>query len=421
LNHRLRDYYSRVDLPALLEIPTKQIRFSGSDEPGEGEHKLFAYIRNTPRKYKETSVIYGLDADLIVLSLNHLPYGNLLLYRETPAFVKNFSELEPNASYVLNIKKLRLAILSEMTGMTGEPNEMARLRMYDYILLTFLLGNDFLPHFPGICLRTRGMDILMSVYRSLFGRGTSMNSQTLCVERNGLQIHWNTFRTFITHLAKREHRDWMDEYTIRAKWEKMPVKMDTTDKEGNPIRVVVKDGMEYEQVKDAGMAQLLNLPVKQRELEHFIRPDMVGWQKRYYEHVVGIRMPQVKNCCLNYLEGIEWVLKYYSRGCPDWRWRYRYSYPPLLEDLRVYTPGFQQEMISYKEPDPVKPIVQLMYVLPKSAHALLPEMYQRRLKTYPFKSWYPEEVEFIWAFCRYFWESHALLPDIDIKKLEQLV
>ena len=173
--------------------------------------------------------------------------------------------------------------------------------------------------------------------------------------------------------------------------------------------------------KEAGMAQLLNLPVKQRELEHFIRPQMTGWQKRYYEHVVGIRMPHVKKCCLNYLEGIEWVLKYYSRGCPDWRWWYRYPYPPLLEDLRVYTPGFQQEMISYKEPDPVKPIVQLMYVLPKSAHTLLPEMYQRLLKTYPFKSWYPEEVEFIWAFCRYFWESHALLPDIDIKKLEQLV
>lgn len=422
LNHRIHAYYSRVDLPVLLGIPTKQIMVSGSDIAGEGEHKIFAYIRETKDKHiRETTVIYGLDADLIVLSLNHLSYGNILLYRETPAFVQNFSDLEPNASYVLHIKKLSLAILSEMTGMTGESSAMARLRMYDYILLTFLLGNDFLPHFPGVCLRTRGMDILMGVYRELFGRGCSMNTRTLCVERNGLRIHWPTFRKFIEALAKREHQDWLDEYAIRAKWERMPVKMDTVNKEGVPIRVVVKDGMEQDQIKDAGMAQLLNLPVKQRELEYYIRPEMAGWRKRYYENAVGIRKHDIKACCMNYLSGIEWVLKYYSQGCPDWRWSYHYAYPPLFEDLRVYTPGFEQEMIVYKKPDPVLPIVQLMYVLPKSSHALLPEEYQAKLRVHPYRTWYPEEVEFVWAFCRYFWECHALLPKIDIKMLEQLV
>ncbi|NBQ63401.1 MAG: hypothetical protein EBU40_14115, partial [Proteobacteria bacterium] len=57
---------------------------SGSNHPGEGEHKLFDYIRVNPEKHlKETTVIYGLDADLIMLSINHLPIcPNIYLFRE---------------------------------------------------------------------------------------------------------------------------------------------------------------------------------------------------------------------------------------------------------------------------------------------------------------------------------------------------
>ena len=50
------------------------IIISGSNQFGEGEHKLFDYIRTNPQKHLlETTIIYGLDADLIMLSINHLP------------------------------------------------------------------------------------------------------------------------------------------------------------------------------------------------------------------------------------------------------------------------------------------------------------------------------------------------------------
>jgi 5'-3' exonuclease len=46
---------------------------SGSNKIGEGEHKLFSYIRSNPQKHtSETTVIYGLDADLIMLSINQI-------------------------------------------------------------------------------------------------------------------------------------------------------------------------------------------------------------------------------------------------------------------------------------------------------------------------------------------------------------
>jgi 5'-3' exoribonuclease 1 len=63
-----------------------KIKFSGSNIAGEGEHKLFEYIRSVDHKYDNTCV-YGLDADLIMLSLNHLQHSRrIYLMREKPDF-----------------------------------------------------------------------------------------------------------------------------------------------------------------------------------------------------------------------------------------------------------------------------------------------------------------------------------------------
>ena len=80
---------------------------SGSNKVGEGEHKLFDYIRVNPQKHAlETTVIYGLDADLIMLSINHLPIcPNIYLFRETPHFIQSIdSTLEPSENYFLDIQ-----------------------------------------------------------------------------------------------------------------------------------------------------------------------------------------------------------------------------------------------------------------------------------------------------------------------------
>ena len=114
LNNAIHNYYKHI-----AKYNVENIILSTSEECGEGEHKLFQYIRDHPNKHlNENTVIYGLDADLIMLSINHLPISNnIFLFRETPHFIKTInSELEPNSTYLLDIPELAKNITLNMNN-----------------------------------------------------------------------------------------------------------------------------------------------------------------------------------------------------------------------------------------------------------------------------------------------------------------
>ena len=115
---------------------SKKVILSTSDEAGEGEHKMFEFLRCNNMRDKRV-VIYGLDADLIMLSLNHKHLcESVFLYRETPEFIKSINaDLEPNEAYVLDIMLLGKAIMNEMSKQLSN-NDMDYL-MQDYIFVFF--------------------------------------------------------------------------------------------------------------------------------------------------------------------------------------------------------------------------------------------------------------------------------------------
>jgi len=113
-------------------------------------------------------------------------------------------------------------------------------------------------------------------------------------------------------------------------------------------------------------------------------------------------------------------MKYYTTGCPDWRWCYNYNYPPLLSDLIHYIPYFNTELVENKADNPVSELVQLCYVLPKQSLQFLPEkLYQSLVRNK--LNLYRTDCEFSWAYCKYFWECHPNLPHIDVNELEEFV
>ena len=89
-------------------------------------------------------------------------------------------------------------------------------------------------------------------------------------------------------------------------------------------------------------------------------------------------------------------------------------------DLIKYIPFFETDLINKNETKPVIPIVQLSYVLPKNSLYLIPNNIGDKLLEKK-QEWYTNNCEFQWAFCKYFWEAHVKLPEIDIDELEQLL
>jgi 5'-3' exonuclease len=59
---------------------------SGTDEHGEGEHKIFQWLRTLDPCARATVAIYGLDADLVLIALAQRSVGNLFLLRDDDAF-----------------------------------------------------------------------------------------------------------------------------------------------------------------------------------------------------------------------------------------------------------------------------------------------------------------------------------------------
>lgn len=383
----------------------KQIIVSGSDEPGEGEHKIYEYIRNNA-EYHSTSktVIYGLDADLIMLTLNHLHVTKqMYLFRETPQFIKSIDNtLSPDEQYVLDIPELADKIVLNMNnGICTDPRHYENL-LFDYIFICFLLGNDFLPHFPSINIRTTGIDTLMNAYKHVFNKDNKKYNSSGFNITNGKCINWKNFRIFISYIAEIEHDLFKKEMKTRDKWQ------------SNAHRSFGKDDSE---------TRLQNVPLRIRDTEKYINPNEEGWEHRYYKTLfdTDINEERKKEICINYLEGLEWTIKYYVSGCADWRWKYNYCYPPLLSDLIKCIPYYDIEFISAKPKNPVTECVQLCYVLPKNSLVnLVPtSICNKLLQTH--NDWYGLNHSFIWSFCKYFWESHVDMPVINLNELELIV
>jgi 5'-3' exoribonuclease 1 len=372
---------------------------SGSNKVGEGEHKLFDYIRSTPEKHAvETTVIYGLDADLIMLSINHLPIcPNIYLFRETPHFIQSIdSSLEPSENYFLDIPELATAIISHMNNGRVLTAQQQKNKIYDYIFLCFFLGNDFLPHFPAVNIRTGGVDKMLNAYKATIG-DTNENLT------DGKIIYWKNVRKVVEWLAKLEQEYIIAEHKTRDRKEKY-----------NVADVTPEDKFK----------KFESTPCHERELEKYINPWKPYWQIRYYRGLFGIKSDtndeQKKDIAINYLQGLEWTMKYYTSGCPDWRWRYKYNYPPLLQDLIKYVPLFDTTFVPSQPQNPVSEIIQLCYVLPRTSLQLLPpKLYLELIRKYD--HWYKGNCEFMWAYCKYFWETHVDMNEIDIEELEKFI
>lgn len=391
-----------------------KIIFSGSDENGEGESKIFNHIRNNPELHiNKNNVIFGLDSDIIILSLNHIKLNNklinILLLRENSHFsgtthnknIKEKQECQNNENneelWLLNINNLGNKIIYELTNdstITCEKEQYTNI-IKDYIFLSFFLGNDFIPGHISLNLRTGGFDKILNGYKE-----TLLFRKKYIIE-NGDSIIWKNLYDLISFLEKLEIKHITDEMFLRNKKEKYVYDMSSCEKI-------------YEKFEA--------IPNYERSIEKYINPCHEEWQYRYYKSLfnVDIDNKRRKQICINYLEALEWIFRYYTHECPDYRWKYNYEYSPLLEDLVKYIPVFNTQFIKNNNNLSITPLTQLLYVLPlQNIKEMYPDIYVKLIEKY--SDFYTDEAEIVWAFKKYFWESSPKLPEIDINLLEDFV
>ena len=147
------------------------IIFSASDVPGEGEHKIMNYLNSNSEKFSDyvNILIYGLDADLILLSMAS-NFNNIYLLREKTNFGSYTFDIDGHEFLYLDIDILKTCLIDEFTNyITDIMYEYIPRLIDDYIFLTFIIGNDFIPKIPlFLSVYNNGIDIILKTYCRLF-------------------------------------------------------------------------------------------------------------------------------------------------------------------------------------------------------------------------------------------------------------
>jgi len=309
--------------------------FDTAKTPGEGEHKIVKYIRNGENQQGTTSVIYGLDADLIFLSMG-LEMKGIHLMRESSEFDKRKTTI-PFKYVDIDIFKKSVTKSLDIT-------------IWDFIIVCTLIGNDFIPPIPSINVYDDGLDVLFSLYTNIYESLGERLTAGKCLNPVFMQ------RLFYG-LGRLEHQFFVEYRTSNAH-----------RKHKKPPNI---SGMKLE------LWQRENLigPYKPRD-EYCLGLDTSDEYKSRWYH--GNNADQIESQCYKYIEGIQWTLQYYYDSTTDWAWTYPYTHAPFASDLANIQ--YTQRVVSFprRRTQPLKSSWQLLLIMPPVYNWLIPKAYRER-------------------------------------------
>lgn len=378
------------------------VYISDASENGEGEHKMMKYIRE--HITDEKICIYGLDADLIMLSMLNKCSDHIVLLRDNTSAKNN---QEPNSFVYLKIESLKAAIVRELSSKINGKLDHQRL-IQDYIFLCFLLGNDFVGHLPSVTIKDNGVSVLINSYVKVMN---NMNGQTYLVD--GVDLNIEMFMSILSELANSEEYFFQKVYS--------PYKHDSD--------IIYRDAIPLSHVQ-------INANVR-CYAQDVIKYNQTGFRSRYYTYY-GIN--DLDDLCYNYMQSLFWILWYYNPNeCTNdnWSWYFKYNATPFVTDLLRYLHRSGKDTI-YKcqqsvnvRTEPLSAIQQLLLVLPaKSLLQVLEEKdvalqkkLCRMLKTNSswVQSFFPDVVVLDLIHKEYLWQAKMLTSHCDINLLNTII
>ncbi|XP_037931184.1 5'-3' exoribonuclease 1-like [Teleopsis dalmanni] len=172
--HEALRYFVKSKISTDSIWQTTRVILSGHNCPGEGEHKIMDYIRymKSEKEYDLNTrhCIYGLDADLIILGLCTHELHFIVL-REEVKFGRNTkrASVEETRFFLLHLSLLREYLELEFNELRKSCAKFDIVNMIDdWILMGFLVGNDFIPHLPYFHISSNALPLLYKSYIEVF-------------------------------------------------------------------------------------------------------------------------------------------------------------------------------------------------------------------------------------------------------------
>uniref|UniRef100_A0A7N6FAS1 Uncharacterized protein n=1 Tax=Anabas testudineus TaxID=64144 RepID=A0A7N6FAS1_ANATE len=405
-----------------------KVYLSGHETPGEGEHKIMEFIRSENSKPghdpNTRHCLYGLDADLIMLGLtSHEP--NFSLLREEVRFggkksQKRITAPEETTFHLLHLSLMREYIdyeFSELRNQLSFEYDLERI-IDDWILMGFLVGNDFIPHLPHLHINHDALPLLYKTYISV------LPSLDGYLNEYG-HLNLRNFEKYLEKLSEfdREH---FSEVFVDLKWfeskvgnkylneaaglaaEKEAARKDTNKKEDALCLAAL--------TSSGGVAGEEEVTVAEDEEEEddIFETEFRQYKRTYYMTKMGVDvvsdefLAKQARC---YVEGIQWILHYYYHGVQSWSWYYPCHYAPFLSDIRNIS-GLK---LTFDLEKPFMPFQQLLAVLPAASMGLLPECYRHLMtsESSPIIEYYPPDFKMDLNGKQQEWEAVVLIPFID--------
>lgn len=377
---------------ALLDNFTDECIFiSDAGEHGEGEHKMMKVIDSLPTN--KNICIYGLDADLIMLSMLSTKADNIILLRHNADGPYTF----------LRVSMLRIAVYAEIMQLLQENQNINKdFVIADYVFLCFLVGNDFLPSLPNLNLKHNAMEVIVKSYcKSISSRKCYLTTKS--------GINLDILGDIISDIAQLEQYYFNKIFYKNQKNNILKLQESIETKHEN-VSILYEDCIKY------------NKP---------------GFKKRHYMFY-GIQENCKSNLFLNYIEGLHWVWGYYNLHSHDnWTWFYKFHSAPFASDLTQFMKTSMTEIKEYLlnnsnfiKSIPLSPIQQLMIVLPecslinvlRETNFELSKKLERLLKTQSsitIDNMYPKTITLDMMNKDQLWQSKVLFQssDFDFVKL----
>ncbi|RMZ77283.1 hypothetical protein DV737_g4425, partial [Chaetothyriales sp. CBS 132003] len=451
--------------PAWAEL---KVIISDATVPGEGEHKIMQFIRSqrSDPEYDPNThhVMYGLDADLIMLGLaTHEPHFRILredvFFQESKARTCNlcgqpghyadqcrgtakeksgdFDEkaAKPDSKpYIwLSVSILREYLSAEMFV----PGQSFRFDLEraidDWVFMCFFVGNDFLPHLPSLDVHEDGIDKLIAIWRDnipIMGGYLTSDASSLDVKVDYNMVV-NRGAVDKALASNKSAAAVLKEQMLAKKNAVTPTKSGVNGisetVEQTPESALGKRKADIIDAESDSATPGRSTPVEAPKPNKFALdnppPDTVrlweeGYASRYYQQKFHVSPDDIEfrhKVARSYVEGVCWVLLYYFQGCPSWTWYYPYHYAPFAADFV----DLDKMTAKFDKGKPFHPYEQLMGVLPAASNHAIPKVFHPLMtdEDSDIIDFYPEDFELDMNGKKQEWKAVVLLPFIDEKRL----